>query len=713
VRLEHLSPTFHLVLLIHAHQPLGNFDHVVESAYEQAYRPFIELLRRHPAVRVGVHYSGPLLLWLQQHHAEYFSLLRELNARKQIEIVGGGLYEPILASISPEDQQVQLTRMADYVEKQFGSRPTGAWLAERVWEPQLPSALARAGVAYSLVDDMHFLAAGFEPEQLFGSYIAEDAGLTVRLLPGLQSLRYSIPFRPAEETLAVLRAGASACEGGMAAMGDDMEKFGVWPGTHDHCYRDGWLESLFSALEANSAWLASTPPGEYLTTHPSLGRADLPTASYAEMMEWVLPTSARRRLEQIRREFSARPGLLAFLRGGPWRGFLAKYAESNLLHKKMLRLSARLAELRASKLARRKEELLDLAYDHVLRAQCNDAYWHGIFGGLYAPHLRTFLWRELVSAEDLADRLASKDGPPSLQRQDCDADGREELLLGSQTYAAVLKPSDGGTIAALDFRPAGATLINSLMRRPEAYHARLQEAAQAPGGVASIHEQARAKEPGLGRYLRYDRWLRHAFRLLLFRSDKNFSDYEAIRLEEDPLFAAGPWEVRAASEGKAELCCLGHVASAVNASSPFVAAVKRFQFVSKDLGFEVSCDVTLTHELSRTIHLAAGIESVINLLAPNAPDRTLTTASGRYPLRWSGAAPAWPLELTDGWQKLRVFLEAPGASAFWISPIETVSESEEGFERVYQGSQVLAVWPVEVLPRQAWSARLLWRVESL
>src|SRR5580692_5539309 len=45
------------------------------------------------------------------------------------------------------------------------------------------------------------------------------------------------------------------------------------------------------------------------------------------------------------------------------------------------------------------------ARDLLHRAQCNDAYWHGIFGGLYAPHLRTELWRELVRAETIADAL--------------------------------------------------------------------------------------------------------------------------------------------------------------------------------------------------------------------------------------------------------------------------------------------------------------------
>lgn len=36
---------------------------------------------------------------------------------------------------------------------------------------------------------------------------------------------------------------------------------------------------------------------------------------------------------------------------------------------------------------------------------------------------------------------------------------------------------------------------------------------------------------------------------------------------------------------------------------------------------------------------------------------------------------------------------APAAET-WISPIETISNSEAGFERVYQGSAVVFSWPI-------------------
>ncbi len=79
----------------------------------------------------------------------------------------------------------------------------------------------------------------------------------------------------------------------------------------DHCYRDGWVEQFFAALEAASSWLAITPPGEYVATHAPLGRADLPTASYSEMMEWVLPTEARNAYHAISEQFEGRPEVFA------------------------------------------------------------------------------------------------------------------------------------------------------------------------------------------------------------------------------------------------------------------------------------------------------------------------------------------------------------------------------------------------------------------
>ena len=700
----------HLTLLIHAHQPVGNFDDVFERAYAQCYRPFIDTLLRHPSVRIGLHYSGPLLEWLESAHPEYFAQVRTLVTSGQIELVGGGFYEPILVSIPPEDQLEQIRRLSDYLEKQFGRRPRGAWLAERVWEPALPSTLAAAGIDYTLVDDNHFLCAGSELSQLHGDFIAEDRGQAVRVIPGLKALRYLIPFHGPEETIEYLRGVARDHRGGLAAMGDDLEKFGLWPGTHELCYRDGWLERFFTALGTNSKWLAVTPPGEYVAAHAPLGRAELPNASYTEMMEWALPTEARKRLHALQQEFSSRPDLLTFLRGSHWRNFLCKYSEANLLHMKMLHVSAKIRGLGTVK--RGSKALLRArceAHTDLLRAQCNDAYWHGIFGGLYAPHLRTALWRALVRAESLADAATNRaKNYAHAARLDFDADGREEIYVTSERYAALLAPADGATIAALDFRPAGATLINSIQRRPEAYHDRLRSlSTDGTHGAVSIHEQSRVKEAGLERWLHYDRWPRHAFRLLLFSKDKNFEEYQQLRLDEDARLAGGVYEIIEVSPSKVALE-QGFGQDGAHAWR----AKKTFSFARTAGGFEIACDVTLDHRHKTPLKCQVGIEAVINFLAPSNPDRYFETATGRFPLRWTAATPASELRIADEWQKVAATIGAPNAHEFWVAPIETVSESEEGFERVYQGSQILAVWPFELAPGAAWNARLVLNVSS-
>jgi 4-alpha-glucanotransferase len=705
----------HLVLVIHSHQPVGNFDAILEKIYQQSYLPFLQHLARHPGVRMGLHYTGPLLEWLEVRHPEFMEELSKLAARGQVEIVGGGFYEPIMVSIPPRDQAAQFRRMSDYIVRRFGSAPSGAWLAERVWEPHLPGVFEVAKINYTLLDDVHFQAAGIELEDLFGYYIAEDRGAKVNVIPGLKALRYLVPFRGTEEILEYLRGVAERHPDGMVAMGDDCEKFGAWPGTYEHCYRDGWLEKFFSALEENTEWLVTTPPGEYLALHPPLGRAALPSASYTELMEWVLPTPARNQLAKVETEFAARPEVLRFLRGGIWRGFLCKYPEANLLHKKMLRVSRRINSVRAGALGRGGAQNLESAKTHLLRAQCNDAYWHGVFGGVYSPHLRTELWRELIRAEILVESLSAARAT-GLHNEPCDfdADGANEIYLTSPKFAALLKPNDGATVAALDFRPEAVALINSLQRRSETYHARLAEAVHGQSdGVASIHDQIRAKEPGLAERLRYDRWARNAFRLLLFPNGKTYADYDAIRLEESAAFAGGVYRTKKSAGGEVTFELEAPLEISSGYVGPSLRVRKEFVFTPTDAGFRIRCRVGM-QDVGRSprslLQFQAGLEIVINLLAPNELDRYFEVGADdgplRHPLKWGGESAGPVIRAVDEWQNVAIRMDAPGVSKFWTVPIDTVSESEEGFERVYQGSQIMAVWPVEFEAGGEWSTEI-------
>jgi alpha-amylase len=265
------------------------------------------------------------------------------------------------------------------------------------------------------------------------------------------------------------------------------------------------------------------------------------------------------------------------------------------------------------------------------------------------------------------------------------------------------------------------TLINSLQRRVEAYHSKLQNAAQFTAKVASIHDQSISKEPGLEKRLKYDRWARNTFRLLLFAPGKTHADFEALRLEESAAFAGGNYRVENATAEEIQLSLeapLRQVIADADASCVLRVA-KGLKFENHEKGIDVRCRIEFapkgsTPPLATSVpaQFTVGLETVINLLAPNISDRYIEFAGERKPLEWSGVVDGPKARFVDEWQNVAVDIEARGASQLWISPIETVSESEEGFERVYQGSQILGVWNVTLDPAHPWSAETVLHVTA-
>jgi alpha-amylase len=252
-------------------------------------------------------------------------------------------------------------------------------------------------------------------------------------------------------------------------------------------------------------------------------------------------------------------------------------------------------------------------------------------------------------------------------------------------------------------------LINSLKRRPEAYHGALKnvasdEAKNDLADVQSIHGQRRSKEEGLERWLQYDRWSRNCFRLLLFGLNKTYQDCASIQLGEDAALAGGRYVAKNVSDRQLTL--------AASESRDWLAE-KMLTFRSTEKGFDVECDLALRRKGPGTVSTNVGVEVVINFLAPSTNDRYFQSNGKRFPLRWAAAVPAADLSVVDEWQQIRARIEAPSAPHFWIAPIETVSESEEGFERIYQGSQVIAVWPIELAAGAEWKGRMVLRVEHL
>ncbi|MFW9821621.1 MAG: 4-alpha-glucanotransferase, partial [Candidatus Thorarchaeota archaeon] len=180
----------HLPIVFHFHQPVDNFPWVFDDVYKKSYEPLIDQIYQFPDVKVTLHFSGNLLEWLLENKPDFIERLRSMARRNQIEIIGGGYYEPIFAIIPYRDKIAQMKKLTDLIQKEFELEVKGAWLSERVWEPDYPSFLNDVGLKYVIVDDNHFRSTGITEENTLYTYVTEDEGKTLRIFPINEELRY-------------------------------------------------------------------------------------------------------------------------------------------------------------------------------------------------------------------------------------------------------------------------------------------------------------------------------------------------------------------------------------------------------------------------------------------------------------------------------------------------------------------------------------------
>jgi len=707
---------FRLAFGLHNHQPVGNFQAVFEKAHQKAYQPFLQLLQEYPDISISLHQSGILWRWQEETHPEYFELVGGMVDRGQVELMTGGFYEPILTAIPQRDGQGQIAMLNRYSSEHFEVKPAGLWLTERIWEPHLPLMLAEAGVKYLPVDDTHFIYAGLEHEQLTGPFVTEHEGFQVILLPIQKRLRYLIPFGTIEDVINELKDQAERDPSGLAVYADDGEKFGVWPQTHEHCYKDEWLEHLFRALEKNSDWLEVVPLREAAAAEP-VGRVYLPSASYAEMLHWSLPPTAFLEYENFEdwlKEQQQWERFGRFVRGGHWRGFLTKYDEANLMHKKMISVSDKLAEYEKKQPERCQEA--ETARDRLYAGQCNCPYWHGVFGGLYLPHIRQAIYASLIEADAKLNRLLERP-EIDIYARDFDADGHNEIVCSGEVFTAVFKPRRGGTLLHLALNKHNFDITDTLTRRKEGYHMKLDQAVtpNANEKTASIHDLVLAKEEGLKSCLIEDWYLKRCFIDHFFIGDVDLECFRSGKYGEEGDFILEPFTVEPTASGGVPLKSAGDGRPPHEAKQRTITMARDGHLwrpkgvipvrVVKQFWFEPGVEVIKVRYEIKTlqdhrVRANFALENNFNFQAGHAEDRFILVDNSRNErsfldsLGQHGHAASYTL--VDQYRDLAVALVSDRPCEIWHLPIYTVSLSEGGFEKVYQGTTLVNLYRVEL-----------------
>ncbi len=679
---------------LHSHQPVGNLSHVFQESFEKAYEPFINELRHHPEIKVTLHYTGILLEWFLKEKPNFLQVIRDLVARGQVEIMGGGFYEPILSIIPDDDKLGQIKKLSDFVRLHLGTEVKGLWLAERIWEPYLAKPIAEAGIQYVVVDDAHFKGVGLTTEECTGYYITEEQGRELKIFPISEELRYLIPFKSPEKTINYLRDMATHEGDRVMVLADDGEKFGSWPDTYKSVYEEGWLNDFFELLKENSGWLETMTFSQYIDSFPAKNVIYLPNGSYREMMEWS---------------------------GGFWRNFMVKYPESNRMHKRMLATREKVYRIT-------DPMLRNQAIDNLWASQCNCGYWHGVFGGLYLNFLRSAIYNSLIKAQMLAEeQLHPEEDWVEVEEKDFLYDGRDEVVVNTKDLGIYIDPSRGGTIYGMDYKPSAFNLMDTLSRQPESYHQKIfdmldegkdcgvmDEAVvkdeNGGGGTKTIHDIVRVKEKGLEKYLVYDAYQRSSLLDHFFYPQETLDNFKELKHVELGNFVMEPYQLEVRKDNKEEvIIALSREGFVEQEDTRKPLTLEKVITVNSSIsGMDIK--YKLKNRGKSPIHTRFGVEFNYSFLAGYADDRYYYGAQGEIEDRnLASTGELQGLEkigIKDHWLNIDLSLNFNRPAGVWRLPIETVSQSEEGIEKVYQSSVIFPYWDLELMPGEEWEVEI-------
>jgi alpha-amylase len=668
---------------VHNHQPIGNFEWVFQKGYDVAYKPFVDVMLKHKTIKWNMHCSGMLWEFFIKQHPSYIKKIKKLIAGGNLEILSGGYYEPILSVIPERDRIGQIKQLTQFIKDILNYDCSGAWVAERVWEPSLTCSLSDAGIKYTVLDDVHFLSSGLNVKSLNGYYTTEDQGKKINIFPISQRLRYLIPFQDVSVCIDYFKQLANENKENIVVMADDGEKFGMWPGTNKHVYENLWLDKFLTALEENSDIVETVTFKEVLQSNKPSGRIYLPTNSYFEMSEWTLPSDVQNNFDALVKQTGNNEDLKPFVRGGFWRNFLTKYEESNNMHKKMIRISQKI-ENNFDACGKDAKSIQQFLY----AGQCNCAYWHGVFGGLYLPHLRNAVYEYLLKAENLYNK---KIKPKKVWQQvDFDCDSVDEFLYEDKNKNIYVDAACGGTIFEFDILSKNYNLSNVLTRRYESYHKKLKEAIENnkvsdAKELTSIHtDLVRVKEIGLEKHLSYD-WYRKASLVdHFFHNDTKYDDFYPVKFREQGDFVLGEYEHEIISN-KLVLTRKGNIWYD-NFHLP-VELRKSIKPLNAE-GYEVEYQIKNLSE--QEAYLTLGVENVFSFSQKIEKDKQELKNTGKW-VRY------------DDVLDMSLNIESSVNCDFWIVPIETVSTSEDGYERTYQGTSAVSVYKFSLKPGNKFS----------
>jgi alpha-amylase len=411
------------------------------------------------------------------------------------------------------------------------------------------------------------------------------------------------------------------------------------------------------------------------------------------------------------------------MRGGFWRNFLVRYPEANNQHKKMLRVHERVYAAGATEAS---------GAVHLWKAQANDTYWHGLFGGIYMTHVRSAIYHHLIKAENAADRMLYS--TTSWQRYefiDFDRDTQKKLIIESDQQNLYIDPEHGGRLFEWDLRRSAHNMLSVMTRSQESYHQVLREFEQerrrkvakalqqqqrvthAKEELGSPHTTIRVKEPDLDQYLVVDRYRRTSLVDHFLSPGLPMANFVQMRYEEQGDFVDQRYETKTEQDEKGLSVIMTRDGQVQRAGALRPLPVHLTKTLFLPLGEEKLVIRYIIENKSRArLQTFFACEWNVNLLGGGGNPQAYYRIAGQQldNSHFDSTGEVTNVDefsIGNTWLRQEIDFTLSEPATLWRFSIDTITGSEAGFERTHQGSCFVLLWPLLLEAGQSWSVEIM------
>ncbi|GMO54289.1 MAG: DUF1926 domain-containing protein [Termitinemataceae bacterium] len=402
-----------IILGFHFHLPYGTRAEEYNELYEKRIKVLLSALFQYQDLPALIHFSGNVLYHIEREYPEMFMMLIDMIKRKQIELLSGGFYEPMMSLLQTKDRISQIEMLTTYISKNFGKHAKGCWLPDIAWDQSMPSVLNDCNIGWTFLDSKRWKSANIKNLE---QCITEDRGKLVRVFPHAKNYRDLFETKNAKEAL-------------------------------DEILQDCNKKSTF-AIFLRTLYKKD----KELTFEDALEFFDA-ISKTKEKIDWTLPSKIVKKNSSPKRAFFTTKNV---------KQFLLDNTAANNIYAKIIWNRSIVDMIKGDKIRKRR------AQEKVCRTACynlfcnNEDYEEEItsreYNGIEDPRLRAAAFSSALEAERIARDL--KPPPNSIAQDDFTLEGKEEFVYQGDPLNCMISLSGGG-IFELDYMPRNWNYLNT------------------------------------------------------------------------------------------------------------------------------------------------------------------------------------------------------------------------------------------------------------